>query len=239
MPWTRQREIVPLASPFRLASTLTAPLLCISLDARRRRSAVSRQGMTEPEESGGRPISVPAGLSLHPASYIVNSWVLYALRTVLSDPLPQPSGIALRRAVSTAYFALFHAITLRAADLRASGGDSRERYALVRDFQHSDLHRVSLWIAGSGTPPSRWAPVVASVSSDGDVRTVAEALQLLREARMDADYNHEASFTQSRAMSLVGTASQAASIVGSDAFAVSDVGQRFLQVLADQVEARL
>ena len=56
---------------------------------------------------------------------------------------------------------------------------------------------------------------------------------------MDADYNHEASFTQSRAMSLVGTASQAASIVGSDAFAVSDVGRRFLQVLADQVEARL
>ncbi len=55
---------------------------------------------------------------------------------------------------------------------------------------------------------------------------------------MDADYNHDASFTQNRAIALVATASRAASTLGSDAFAASDAGQRFLQIVADQVEAR-
>ena len=238
IPWTRQRKIASLASPFRLASTLTAPLSCISLAARRRRSAVSRQTMTEADEQGGRSVELPPGVSPHAASSIGHSWVSYAWHIVLSDPLPRPAGIALARAVSTAYFALFHAVTLRAADLLAPGGDPRLRYRRVRDFQHRKLHRVAMWLAGSGTPPNRWASTLVSLQDEEDVVAVADAVLVLREARMDADYNHDASFTQNRAIALVATASRAASTVGSDVFAASDAGQRFLQIVADQVEAR-
>lgn len=194
--------------------------------------------MPEEGEQGAQSIRVPPELSLHPASYIANAWILSAWRTVSSESPPQPAGITLGRAVSTAYFALFHAITLRAADLYASGDDPGERFSLVRRFRHRDLHRVSLWITGSGTPPPRWAAAVAGLREAEDVRTVAEALMLLREARTDADYNHAVSFTQNRATLLVWLASEASGIAGSDAFATSESGQAFLQIIADQVTPR-
>ena len=228
-----------LASPFRLASTLTAPLSCISLDARKRRSAGSRSAMAEGDGQGGDELSIPPGLSLHPASYVSNAWLLHALHTVLSDPLPQPVGIVLRRAVSTAYFALFHAVTLRAADLVESSDYPHDLFGVVRRFQHRDLHRVSLWVGGAGTLPSRWAPVVATLQLDDEVRVVTDAFRLLREARIDADYNHDVSFPLNWATALVGLASEAANVVRSDAFAASGTGLAFLGMVAGQVEDRV
>ena len=167
----------------------------------------------------------------HPASVIGRAWASYALAVVSADPV---SEIALKRAISTAYFALFHAVTLRASDLRATDAAPGESYELVRDFQHRDLHRVALWVAGSGTPPARWASGVAALRGDEQVGAVVQAALLLRKARLDADYDHRAAFSRNRALVLVEAASGAVDVVASDAFATGTAGRRFLQLVADQ-----
>ena len=181
--------------------------------------------MTEPD--GGAAGSA----SPHPASVVGRAWASYALAVASADPAPE---IALKRAVSTAYFALFHAVTLRASDLRAPDAAPGERYGLVRDFQHRDLYRVALWVANSGTPPARWASSVAALMEDDEVRAVARAVLLLREARLDADYNHRAAFSRNRALTLVEIASVVVDVVASDAFATGTAGRQFLHLVADQ-----
>ena len=184
--------------------------------------------MTEPD--GGAAGSA----SPHPASVVGRAWASYALAVVSADSGPEPAPIALKRAVSTAYFALFHAVTLRASDLRAPDAAPGERYELVRDFQHRDLYRVALWVANSGTPPARWASSVAALMEDDEVRAVARAVLLLREARLDADYNHRAAFSRNRALTLVEIASVVVDVVASDAFATGTAGRLFLQLVAAQ-----
>ena len=144
-------------------------------------------------------------------------------------PFPQETTVTCRRAVSSAYYALFHAITLASASLFAPSDDSR--YELVRWYRHGDLKRVTAWIHG-GSPPEGLEHNVDALRADERVRTISASFQRLSKAREDADYNHTAAFDQNYALDLVGMAKRAADLVEGPAFADSPEGRQFLGLLA-------
>ena len=181
--------------------------------------------MTEPrsEPEGPFPID-PAALIRH-ARRIVGA-------------LPEPEETEYRRAVSAAYFALFHAVTLRAVELLVPGDAPRERYARVRAFSHSNVRRVAQWASGTGTPSTATASDAALARREARVRMVARALLWLNAERQRADYDHFAQFSRSRANRAINAAEEAVAVVTAPAFGASDGGRAFLRMLAAQLAAR-
>lgn len=134
-----------------------------------------------------------------------------------------------RRAISSAYYALFHAITLASASRFAP--DDASRHELVRWFRHGDLKAVATWVHG-GTPPRGLEGSIGALRGDERVRSVAVAFQRLIEARETADYDHNASFQRGDVHDLVRIAQEAVDLVEDPAFAASAEGRRFLGLMA-------
>lgn len=134
-----------------------------------------------------------------------------------------------RRAISSAYYALFHAITLASASLLAP--DDASRHELVRWFRHGDLRVVATWVHG-GTPPRGLEGSIGALRGDERVRSVAVAFQRLIEARETADYDHNASFRRSDVYDVAVLAQRAVNLVEDPAFAASPEGRRFLGLMA-------
>ena len=152
--------------------------------------------------------------------------------------LPEPAETEYRRAVSAAYFALFHAVTLRAVELLVSGDVPDQRYERVRDFEHAALRRVAQWASGTGTAPRSLETEAADARADRGVQAVARAITQLNLERADADYNHFARFTEPHATTLIDIAEEAVATVTAPAFGASDGGRAFLRMLAAQPGAR-
>lgn len=117
----------------------------------------------------------------------------------------RPQQASLRRAVSTAYYALFH-LLVGAACERFIPGQSPERgalrHVLRRAFVHADMKRISTSFAG-GTLPDDWKTVSGAAIVPHDLRTVANAFVELQEARYEADYDLRRGFTRQEAVDLV------------------------------------
>lgn len=159
--------------------------------------------------------------------YLFNhAWLLLLVGDLL---LQAETAITYRRAVSSAYYGLFHAITLASASLFAPSDESR--YELVRWYRHGDLKRVTAWIHGGG-PPEGLEHNIHALRADERVRTISASFQRLSKAREDADYNHSAAFDHSYAIDLVGMAKRAADLVEDPVFAASPEGRRFLGLMA-------
>ena len=150
---------------------------------------------------------------------------------------PAPSEADLRRGVSAAYYALFHAVTLRASAFLAPGRGLPQQYRNARRFEHRSVRLAALWVTESGTAPRSLASRIADARNGEAVRRVADAIRHLSYERRDADYNHFAQFTDSGALRAIDRADDAVGIVESPAFAQSEAGQAFLRVVADQVRS--
>ncbi len=135
---------------------------------------------------------------------------------VVTDVLPGRTDTDYRRAVSAAYYALYHALTLRAVAL----GDPSGRYDAVRRFRHWHLRRVAR------------AVIDGSAAGDGQVERVARVLRFLQTEREHADYNHRERFTQRRAHDAIGAATAAVATLADPAFTAGDGGQSLLRQLA-------
>jgi hypothetical protein len=113
----------------------------------------------------------------------------------------RPRQASLRRSVSTAYYALFHMLTSEAVGLigpNMSLGGARK---IQRWFDHSEMKRVSgMFSAANATrtiAPILGAPVSA------DLQFIAQSFVRLQEARHEADYDLEGSWTKVSAQELV------------------------------------
>ena len=178
------------------------------------------------------PLSEPEGpFPIDPAALI-----RHARRII--EVLPEPEDTEYRRAVSAAYFALFHAVTLRAVELLVPGDAPRQRYERVRDFEHAALRGVAQWASDAGTPPRSVASDAALARRDARVRMVARALLRLNAERQRADYDHFARFTEPHTTPLIDIAEEAVATVTAPAFGASDGGRAFLWMLAAQPGAR-
>jgi uncharacterized protein (UPF0332 family) len=96
----------------------------------------------------------------------------------------RPRQADLRRAVSAAYYALFHLLTQDGA--RRIAPTSHARFLVAREFDHKSMKDVSSKFASRQPPPSLQNLIPAIPD---DLRTVAEAFLALQIARHTADYD--------------------------------------------------
>ena len=181
-------------------------------------------------------MSEPDGAPEGPFPIDPRDLVRYA--RALAQSLPERSATDYRRAVSAAYYALFHALTLRTVEALAPDVAPPTRYERVRAFGHPHLRRAALWASGSGVPSRSRAALAARASADAEARRVADAFLRLNAERADADYNHLARFTEPRALRLIDLADDAVETVAAPAFATeAGGGMAFLRLLASLPDA--
>ncbi len=116
----------------------------------------------------------------------------------------QPRNIDLRRAVSSAYYALYHTITILSADQLFKQCDDQHIYDATRHFQHRGVREVCSWVDSPSNPQyKKTAAAVMYMRGSQDVRDVAKTFMQLQEARHEADYNHLADFTRPGVLALI------------------------------------
>lgn len=125
----------------------------------------------------------------------------------------RPKQANLRRAVSSAYYALFHLLVVDAT--RRVLGRSLFRYrrndesptlaaSLHRAFTHESIKNASVVFAGGGT-----LPLLGNVQVPADLRAVAQAVVDLQQARHDADYDRSMTFKKTEVLDFVEEAEEA------------------------------
>ena len=108
-----------------------------------------------------------------------------------------------RRAVSDAFYALYHALTLAAVPLMAPSDDPLEPYRRMREIRHPHVRAVAEAMRGS---------------ANERVVMVARVLRDLYRWRAFADYDHLVWFTRPHAEALVNLADEAVGAVAEAGF---------------------
>jgi uncharacterized protein (UPF0332 family) len=111
----------------------------------------------------------------------------------------RPRQASLRRAVSTAYYALFHLLTIAAA---ANWKQPRLRAALARAFDHRRMSTACVRTRGDQFPN-------VSPTSGTHLRRIARTFVELQQLRHLADYDNSRSWTRIEVLSYIEMASLA------------------------------
>ena len=142
----------------------------------------------------------------------------------------KPQQANLRRAISSAYYGLFHLLVDDASRAMVKGGSKQAaklRTLFARSFEHAEMKDVSKLFASGGLPPLL-APVVGKV--DPNLQLVAQAFVDLQQARHEADYDVGKRFARAETQALLARASEA--LATWRAMPPSHAGQCFLVALA-------
>jgi uncharacterized protein (UPF0332 family) len=110
-----------------------------------------------------------------------------------------PNQASLRRAVSTAYYALFHLLIDEAV---GNWGVARHRSILARTFEHGSMKKVCDECTKNFYSAGKPASVVR-------LKDVAQTFVELQQNRLTADYDNSYVWTQVTAVGLIEKASQA------------------------------
>lgn len=138
-----------------------------------------------------------------------------------------------RRAASTAYYAVFHAITDRVAKAAFTEADTSFLRKVQRWIKHGDIRMVAVWVSqlegtARGRPPQHiealLRPTEGVTHIDADTLTVAEGFLELNEIREQADYDHDAVFTRPETLSHLALAK---AVVGTVESTRTDAAKRF------------
>ena len=129
---------------------------------------------------------------------------------------PEPSESECRRAVSDAFYALYHALTLAAMPHMTASDDPFEPYRRLRGIRHWHV---------------RAAANEARAGTDEQVGMVADAMLQLYRWREAADYDHLFRFTQGRVGHLVDIAEHAMEAMSTPAFRASNLPRRLAAML--------
>jgi hypothetical protein len=119
----------------------------------------------------------------------------------------KPKQATLRRAVSTAYYSLFHLLCSEAVEIMAPNVDENTRYRMQRWFDHIAMKET----CGRFLPPSLGAPLrdlIGSVASN-DLQRVARNFIRLQDARHLADYDMGWTLTRIKSQEFVQEAEDA------------------------------
>lgn len=115
----------------------------------------------------------------------------------------RPRSADLRRAVSSAYYGVFHSVLLGVAWWLLPDATDDERYALVRRFNHEGIKKAFAWVTTPASSSTSLRPVFDKLSENTDIVQVAETFADLHQARIDADYDHLAAFQRPQVFQLV------------------------------------
>jgi uncharacterized protein (UPF0332 family) len=120
----------------------------------------------------------------------------------------KPKQASLRRAVSTAYYALFHLLTSDAADRLVTGAGKEElRAVLRRAFEHTIMFQACREVTKQGAGKLEKAMGGATVPLA--LMDVAQAFIVLQQARHEADYDISLSFTRLEVLDMVALSEKA------------------------------
>ena len=141
-----------------------------------------------------------------------------------------PRDTDLRRATSTAYYALFHRLALDTVVQVLPGATDEELASLARQVEHRAIKSVCEWIGGD-TPPAHLTSVISRLRGNPEVTAVAQTFVALQERREEADYLHNAEFNRPATLALVRAGQRAVnrawSLQGAD-----ETYQSFLGLIA-------
>jgi uncharacterized protein (UPF0332 family) len=121
-----------------------------------------------------------------------------------------PRQVDLRRAISSAYYGLFHfALTEVADEFVGATQRTSSRYTLVyRSIDHRALKELCNEVRKQ-TPPSKYAAYLPAGGFDQNVQIFAAAAVDLQEKRHNADYNPQQRYTTFDAKLAIETARNA------------------------------
>jgi uncharacterized protein (UPF0332 family) len=130
--------------------------------------------------------------------------------------LDDHTTVARRRAVSSAYYALFHGLIADAVDRTIGDDPARDddRYTVSRWYNHGEMRTVSQWVirlARDESVPNGVAVLLGNPPAD--LVELARAFIQLQEARHEADYDHTANLAEADARAAINTASEALSLL--------------------------
>lgn len=136
------------------------------------------------------------------------------------------STAADRRAVSTAYYALFHGLVSDAVRRTTEDDPDRDddRRTYSRWYAHGEIRTVSQWVVrlARGETVPNGVPVLLG-SPPTDLVDLARTFVQLQEARHEADYDHSADLDEADAQAAIDAARDALSrlprLAGSHAYA--------------------
>jgi hypothetical protein len=128
----------------------------------------------------------------------------------------QPRNTNLRRATSSAYYALFHAIALAVAAEALPNAPPAELHGYARYVNHAAIKQVCDWISGN-KPPPHLRQVIDRLRQNATLSAVASAFVVLQEEREAADYDHQADFTRPATLGLLGRARTGVASIGAEA----------------------
>jgi hypothetical protein len=111
----------------------------------------------------------------------------------------RPTEAAIRRSISTAYYALFHRL-IEAATAHLVP-DPAHRPLVGRSFDHGPMKRVCQAVIAKSVPPPTAAVLGAVVPEE--LKDVARTFADLQDRRHDADYNLGRPFTRADARNLI------------------------------------
>jgi uncharacterized protein (UPF0332 family) len=127
--------------------------------------------------------------------------------TGASGPGTVLEQVDLRRAVSAAYYSLFHRINGDAVALLAPNVSPATNYRIQRWLDHQHIKRI----CGRFASAKLDQPLLGLIgtSSPKDLQTVAQAFNELQEARLRADYDMGSHLDLEEALSLIDRAGDA------------------------------
>jgi hypothetical protein len=137
----------------------------------------------------------------------------------------KPRQASLRRAVSAAYYALFHMLAEDAASQASPPAPTALRLRVQRSFQHATMKEAAKAFITAAKPARNWkapAPLdqLLAGSPSPALESVAAAFIKLQDERHKADYDLTFQFDRSNVQALVREADEAfrnwAAIRGSD-----------------------
>lgn len=121
----------------------------------------------------------------------------------------RPNQDELRKAVSTAYYALFDALAIAAANsIVGSSAATRKSQVWVQTYRSLD-HGSAKTQCKKILPPKKNAKPQVHLTSDQRITDFAEAFATMQELRLDADYNPGKTFTRSDVNIKIGAAERA------------------------------
>lgn len=131
-------------------------------------------------------------------------------KLVTPPPAGPPRQVDLRRAISGAYYGLFHsALTAAADEFVGANQRATARYALVyRSIDHKTLRAVCAE-AKRQPPSAKYAPYLPDKGFDAHIEAFSTAAADLQEKRLMADFDPQPRFRTSDAKLAIGTARSA------------------------------
>ncbi|MCY3831304.1 MAG: hypothetical protein OXF89_19440 [Rhodospirillaceae bacterium] len=139
----------------------------------------------------------------------LHSDLLAQARHLATKEPKRPRQASLRRAVSTAYYAVFHMLIDEAARRMISGGGRTAlRHCLARAYAHGNMKKVAKQFADGGVSP-KLSPGLNSQPLQPELVAVAETFVDLQQARHEADYDIVRRFNRNEVLDLADRAQAA------------------------------